>query len=83
MSIIGLFFPDILGLIGKMERFHPRIALRWLLGRVFILYFLNLGYCTILTLLGQLIGGQLIGFFSTFYSMNQVLSNNSPIQILG
>ena len=42
MSIIGLFFPDILGLIGKMERFHPRIALRWLLGRVFILYFLNL-----------------------------------------
>ena len=33
MSIIGLFFPDILGLIGKMERFHPRIALRWLLDK--------------------------------------------------
>ena len=33
---------DILETIGQMERFHPRIALRWHMGRVFLLYFGNL-----------------------------------------
>ena len=42
MSIISIIYPDILELIGQMERFHPRIALRWHMGRVFLLYFGNL-----------------------------------------
>ena len=42
MSIISIIYPDILELIGQMERFHPRVALRWHMGRVFLLYFGNL-----------------------------------------
>ena len=42
MSVISIIYPDILELIGQMERFHPRIALRWHMGRVFLLYFGNL-----------------------------------------
>lgn len=30
---IGIVFPNIFDWIGNMEQFHPRIALRWQLGR--------------------------------------------------
>jgi hypothetical protein len=30
---IGIIFPNIFDLIGNMEAFHPRIALRWQLAR--------------------------------------------------
>jgi hypothetical protein len=30
---IGIIFPNIFDLIGNLEAFHPRIALRWQLAR--------------------------------------------------
>nr|XP_027204963.1 transmembrane channel-like protein 2 [Dermatophagoides pteronyssinus] len=49
---IGIVFPNIFDWIGNMEQFHPRIALRWQLGRILILNFLNM-YTLMLSLFGK------------------------------
>lgn len=41
MSLITHFFPMIFDLIGRMEAYHPRTALRAHLARVLVLYVLN------------------------------------------
>ena len=33
VSGIGIIFPNIFDIIGMMESYHPRITLRWQLGR--------------------------------------------------
>ena len=42
MSLITAIFPSIFDLIGLMEKYHPRINLRWQLARILVLYLLNL-----------------------------------------
>ncbi|XP_017494770.1 PREDICTED: transmembrane channel-like protein 3, partial [Rhagoletis zephyria] len=39
---ISNIYPNIFDFIGSLENYHPRIALRWQLGRILVLNFLNL-----------------------------------------
>ena len=49
MATITHVFPMIFDLIGRMEAWHPRLALRLHLARVLVLYILN--YCTFMYVL--------------------------------
>lgn len=49
ISTITHVFPMIFDLIGRMENWHPRLALRLHLARVLVLYILN--YCTFIYVL--------------------------------
>ena len=42
MSLVTSFFPILFDLIAGLEDYHPRIALQWSLGRIMVLYLLNL-----------------------------------------
>ncbi len=42
MSLITAIYPSIFDWIGLMEKFHPRINLRWQLARILVLYLLNM-----------------------------------------
>ncbi|PIC15705.1 hypothetical protein B9Z55_022575 [Caenorhabditis nigoni] len=53
ISLITLVFPNIFDLLGKIEKLHPRNALRFQLGRVLVLYILNY-YTLIYSLMLQL-----------------------------
>ncbi|CAB3400246.1 unnamed protein product [Caenorhabditis bovis] len=53
ISLITLVFPNIFDLLGKIEKLHPRNALRFQLGRVLVLYILNY-YTLIYSLMYQL-----------------------------
>ena len=54
MSLITAIFPSIFDLIGLMEKYHPRVNLRWQLGRILLLYFMNL-YTLIIALYGKIL----------------------------
>ncbi|XP_054167274.1 transmembrane channel-like protein [Oppia nitens] len=49
---IGIVFPNIFDLVGNMEAYHPRITLRWQLGRILMLNFINM-YTLMLSLFGK------------------------------
>ncbi|KAI2803198.1 Transmembrane channel-like protein 3 [Blomia tropicalis] len=49
---IGIVYPNIFDFIGSIENNHPRITLRWQLGRILILNFLNM-YTLMLSLFGK------------------------------
>lgn len=42
MSLLGLVCPPLFEAIAELEDYHPRIALKWQLGRIFALFLGNL-----------------------------------------
>uniref|UniRef100_A0A671PES5 Transmembrane channel-like protein n=1 Tax=Sinocyclocheilus anshuiensis TaxID=1608454 RepID=A0A671PES5_9TELE len=42
MSLLGLVCPPLFEVIAELENYHPRIALKWQLGRIFALFLGNL-----------------------------------------
>ncbi|KAI3371887.1 hypothetical protein L3Q82_006767 [Scortum barcoo] len=42
MSLLGLVCPPLFEVIAELEDYHPRIALKWQLGRIFALFLGNL-----------------------------------------
>lgn len=42
MSLLGLVCPPLFETIAELEDYHPRIALKWQLGRIFALFLGNL-----------------------------------------
>ncbi|XP_076854569.1 transmembrane channel-like protein 1 [Brachyhypopomus gauderio] len=53
MSLLGMFCPMLFDVISTLENYHPRIALRWQLGRIFALFLGNL-YTFIIALMDQI-----------------------------
>lgn len=42
MSLLGMFCPPLFETIAALENYHPRIGLKWQLGRIFALFLGNL-----------------------------------------
>ncbi|XP_056376599.1 transmembrane channel-like protein 2 isoform X1 [Hyla sarda] len=42
MSLLGMFCPPLFETIANLEDYHPRVALKWQLGRIFALFLGNL-----------------------------------------
>ncbi|CAH2283263.1 transmembrane channel 2 [Pelobates cultripes] len=42
MSLLGMFCPPLFETIANLEEYHPRVALKWQLGRIFALFLGNL-----------------------------------------
>ncbi|KAM6469906.1 transmembrane channel-like protein 1 [Liasis olivaceus] len=53
MSLLGMFCPTLFDVISTLENYHPRIALRWQLGRIFALFLGNL-YTFIIALMDEI-----------------------------
>lgn len=53
MSLLGMFCPTLFDLFAELEDYHPLIALKWLLIRIFALLLGNL-YVFILALLDEI-----------------------------
>nr|XP_056704959.1 transmembrane channel-like protein 1 [Euleptes europaea] len=53
MSLLGMFCPTVFDIISALENYHPRIALRWQLGRIFALFLGNL-YTFIIALMDEI-----------------------------
>lgn len=67
MSLLGMFCPTLFDVISTLENYHPRIALRWQLGRIFALFLGNL-YTFIIALMDEinLKASILLSIFSAF-----------------
>ncbi|XP_023232918.1 transmembrane channel-like protein 2-B isoform X1 [Centruroides sculpturatus] len=55
VSGISIIFPNLFEMIGIIEKYHPRVQLRWQLARILILNLLNL-YTLIFSLFNRVIG---------------------------
>ncbi|XP_018079557.1 transmembrane channel-like protein 1 [Xenopus laevis] len=53
MSLLGMFCPTMFDVISNLENYHPRIALRWQLGRIFALFLGNL-YTFLIALMDEI-----------------------------
>ncbi|KAJ6669570.1 hypothetical protein lerEdw1_000119, partial [Lerista edwardsae] len=53
MSLLGMFCPTVFDVISLLENYHPRVALRWQLGRIFALFLGNL-YTFIIALMDEI-----------------------------
>uniref|UniRef100_UPI00358DF7A7 transmembrane channel-like protein 1 n=1 Tax=Myxine glutinosa TaxID=7769 RepID=UPI00358DF7A7 len=80
MSLLGMFCPPLFETISTMEDYHPRIALRWQLGRVFALFMGNL-YTFIIALMDE-INNKLVEETELRNSTNFMALVNPPIPIL-
>ncbi|XP_006874924.1 PREDICTED: transmembrane channel-like protein 2 [Chrysochloris asiatica] len=52
MSLLGMFCPPLFETIAALENYHPRIGLKWQLGRIFALFLGNL-YTFLLALMDE------------------------------
>ncbi|KAM4053754.1 transmembrane channel-like protein 1 isoform 1-T1 [Anomaloglossus baeobatrachus] len=53
MSLLGMFCPTMFDVVSGLENYHPRIALRWQLGRIFALFLGNL-YTFLIALMDEI-----------------------------
>jgi len=53
MSLLGMFCPPLFETIAALENYHPRIGLKWQLGRIFALFLGNL-YTFLLALMDDI-----------------------------
>ncbi|KAK2188052.1 hypothetical protein NP493_146g05034 [Ridgeia piscesae] len=77
-SLLTALAPSLFDFIGMMEKYHPRVYLRWQLARIFILYLLNL--YTLLIALNNKIQHEVLSMEHN--SENTTLSGNSSSQSL-
>ncbi|XP_043916255.1 transmembrane channel-like protein 1 [Protopterus annectens] len=55
MNLLGMFCPPLFETIAEIENYHPRVALKWQLGRIFALFLGNL-YTFLLALIDEVNG---------------------------
>lgn len=73
MSLLGLVGPMLFETIAELEEYHPRIALKWQLGRIFALFLGNL-YTFLLALFDEVnskVSFLILFLFNVFLVENQ------------
>ncbi|XP_051278933.1 transmembrane channel-like protein 2-B [Dicentrarchus labrax] len=79
MSLLGLVCPPLFETIAELEDYHPRIALKWQLGRIFALFLGNL-YTFLFALFDEVtakLESEKVIKNSTEWVLNQYYSNYS------
>ncbi|NXE62002.1 TMC1 protein, partial [Calcarius ornatus] len=79
MSLLGMFCPTLFDVISSLENYHPRIALRWQLGRIFALFLGNL-YTFIIALMDEI--NLKARYFLPFTMFDRLLGNTEALQSL-
>ncbi|NXP85111.1 TMC1 protein, partial [Passerina amoena] len=77
MSLLGMFCPTLFDVISSLENYHPRIALRWQLGRIFALFLGNL-YTFIIALMDEI--NLKARYFLPFTMFDRLLGNIEALQ---
>lgn len=77
MSLLGMFCPTLFDVISSLENYHPRIALRWQLGRIFALFLGNL-YTFIIALMDEI--NLKARYFLPFTMFDRSLGNTEALQ---
>uniref|UniRef100_A0A8C5WA97 Transmembrane channel-like protein n=1 Tax=Leptobrachium leishanense TaxID=445787 RepID=A0A8C5WA97_9ANUR len=84
MSLLSMFCPPLFETIAVMEDYHPRLALKWQLGRIFALFLGNL-YTFLLALIddvnSKLAEEEVIRNKTQWMMYNLTLENNGSTQI--
>ncbi|KAG8429521.1 hypothetical protein GDO86_019957, partial [Hymenochirus boettgeri] len=87
MSLLGMFCPTMFDVISGLENYHPRIALRWQLGRIFALFLGNL-YTFLIALMDEINlkreEEKVVQYNMTFWEAsiyNKTHSENSTFQV--
>ncbi|KAF6328260.1 transmembrane channel like 1 [Rhinolophus ferrumequinum] len=82
MSLLGMFCPTLFDLFAELEDYHPLIALKWLLGRIFALLLGNL-YVFILALMDEIYNKieeeKLVKANITLWEANMIKAYNSSV----
>nr|XP_019592278.1 PREDICTED: transmembrane channel-like protein 1 isoform X2 [Rhinolophus sinicus] len=82
MSLLGMFCPTLFDLFAELEDYHPLIALKWLLGRIFALLLGNL-YVFILALMDEIYNKieeeKLVKANITIWEANMIKAYNSSV----
>ncbi|XP_056888320.1 transmembrane channel-like protein 2-B isoform X2 [Takifugu flavidus] len=79
MSLLGLVCPPLFETIAELEDYHPRIALKWQLGRIFALFLGNL-YTFLFALFDEVnakLESEKVIKNSTEWALNQYYANYS------
>ncbi|XP_076854570.1 transmembrane channel-like protein 2-B [Brachyhypopomus gauderio] len=77
MSLLGLVCPPLFETIAELEDYHPRIALKWQLGRIFALFLGNL-YTFLFALIDDVnekLENEKLIKNETFYALQQYYEN--------
>nr|XP_053785685.1 transmembrane channel-like protein 1 [Desmodus rotundus] len=85
MSLLGMFCPTLFDLFAELEDYHPLIALKWLLLRIFALLLGNL-YVFILALMDEINNKieeeKLVRINITIWEDNMIKAYNASLQSL-